>query len=146
MSGSRTTERERRKTCGEPHPYDLARGLAGAVLSKKATDILLLDLRKLTNVTDYFVLATVSTDVHSRAVSDAAEAWARETLGEKPWHIEGNEGARQWVLLDYVDVVVHLMQPRARAYYSLERLWGDAPREEIADPLSGETPKRDAAD
>ncbi len=112
----------------------LARGFAEAALNKKATELVILDLRKLTNVTDFFVVGTVSTDVHSRAVEDAVKQWAEGQLGERPWHVEGAEGTRTWVLLDYVDVVVHLFQPQARAYYSLERLWGDAPREDIKDP------------
>jgi ribosome-associated protein len=146
MVESRVSERERRKALGEPVPADLALGLAEAALSKKATEVMLLDLRELTSMTDYFVVATVSTDVHSRAVTDAVAEWAREELGEKPWHIEGEEGPRQWVLLDYVDVVVHLLQPAARDYYALERLWGDAPSKEIADPEPPEATPTDAAD
>jgi ribosome-associated protein len=137
MADSRTQERERRKERGEPLPIDLARGLAEAALSKKATELLILDLRNLTSVTDYFVLGTVTTDVHSRAVTDAVIEWSRTELDERPWHVEGNEGARTWVLLDYVDVVVHLFQPEARDYYSLDRLWGDAPREVVEDPPPG---------
>ena len=116
---------------------EVARGFAEAALSKKATDILILDLRQLTAVTDFFVVGTVSTDVHSRAVEEAVYTWAEDELDQRPWHIEGAEGARNWVLLDYVDVVVHLFLPQARAYYSLERLWGDAPAEEVGDPDGG---------
>lgn len=137
MADSRTKERERRKEREEPLPIDLARGLAEAALSKKATELLIMDLRNLTSVTDYFVLVTVTTDVHSRAVAAAMTEWSRTELDERPWHVEGDEGARSWVLLDYVDVVVHLFQPEARDYYSLDRLWGDAPREVVEDPPPG---------
>jgi len=133
MSEARSAQRRKRKERGEPLSIDLARGLARAALEKKAEEIIVLDLRGLTSMTDFFVVATVSTDVHSRAVTEAVERWAREDLGEKPWHVEGAEGTRPWVLLDYVDVVVHLLQPEAREYYGLERLWGDAPSESFAD-------------
>ena len=141
MSEARSAQRRKRQEQGEPAPHDLARGLAEAALEKRAEEVVLLDLRGITSMTDYFVVATVSTDVHARAVSEAVERWAREELGERPWHVEGAEGARHWVLLDFVDVVVHLFQPEARDYYGLERLWGDAPREEFAD-----TDVPDAAD
>ncbi len=114
-------------------PEVLARGIADAALGKKAEDLLLLDLHGLTPVTDYFVIGTVSTDVHSRAVEEAIREGVRERFGVKPWHVEGGDAARTWVLIDYVDVVVHLFQPETRVYYDLERLWGDAPREVIND-------------
>ena len=146
MGGTRSGERERRKVRGEPDPHDLALGLSEAALGKKATDIFVLDLRGLTTMTDFFVVATVSTDVHSRAVTEGIVEWAREEMGERPWHIEGDEGSRAWVLLDYVDVVVHLQQPDARDYYGLERLWGDAPKEEVSDPEPEGTESGDGAD
>jgi ribosome-associated protein len=145
MAEARSAERSRRKERGEPVPADLARGLASAALEKRAEDVVLLDLRGLTSMTDFFVVATVSTDVHSRAVSEAVQGWARETLDERPWHVEGEEGARHWLLLDYVDVVVHLFQPEARDYYGLERLWGDAPREEVTDEEIAGPEEDDAA-
>ena len=113
---------------------EVARGFAEAALIKKATDLIILDLKNLTSMTDFFIVGTVSTDVHSRAVEGAIVDWARNELQMRPWHIEGAEGSRNWVLLDYIDVVVHLFRPEARDYYSLERLWGDAPTEEIKDP------------
>lgn len=112
---------------------EVARGFAEAALIKKATDLIILDLKNLTSMTDFFIVGTVSTDVHSRAVEGAIVDWAMNELQMRPWHIEGAEGSRNWVLLDYIDVVVHLFRPEARDYYSLERLWGDAPTEEIKD-------------
>lgn len=140
MSDARSDERDRRRERGEPVPADLARGLAEAARDKRAEGIVILDLRGLTSMADYFVVATVTADVHARAVAEGVREWARENLGERPWHVEGDEGGRTWVLLDYVDVVVHLMQPDVRNYYALERLWGDAPREELGEdenPLHG---------
>ena len=113
---------------------EVARGFAEAALSKNATGLIILDLKNLTTLTDFFIVGTVSTDVHSRAVEGAIVDWARDELQLRPWHIEGAEGSRNWVLLDYIDVVVHLFQPETRDYYSLEKLWGDALMEEIKDP------------
>ncbi|MCK4773121.1 MAG: ribosome silencing factor [Candidatus Latescibacteria bacterium] len=131
---SRYQERAAMRAGASP---EVARGFAGAALTKKAIDLVILDLRKLTSVTDFFIVGTVSTDVHSRAVEGAVKEWAKDELGQRPWHVEGAEGTRNWVLLDYIDVVVHLFLPDARAYYTLERLWGDAPMEEIRDPEQG---------
>jgi ribosome-associated protein len=134
VSDHRSTERKRRREQGGNTPGELARGLAEAALTRKAEGIVIIDLEGLTSMADHFVIATVTTDVHARAVAEAVVEWARETVGERPWHVEGDEGSRNWILLDYVDVVVHLMQPETRAYYSLERLWGDAPRHPVEDP------------
>jgi len=112
---------------------ELARALAEAARSKKAADILIMDMRGLTTVTDFFIVVTVSTDVQSRAVEGAISDRARDDFDTRPWHVEGGEGTRTWVLMDYVDVVVHLFQQEAREFYSLERLWGDAPVEKVID-------------
>jgi len=133
MSGTGFDERDEQRRRGEVAPDVLARSIAAAALEKKAEDLVLLDLRRLTSMTDFFVIGTVSTDVHSRAVEESIRALIRERHGSRPWHVEGTDSSRTWVLLDYVDVVVHLFQPETRAYYDLERLWGDAPREQVAD-------------
>ncbi len=91
---------------------------------KKGTDILVMDLRRLTDTTDYFVLCTGTSDQHVRALAD--EIVDKTTAaGDPPWHVEGYE-ARRWVLLDFVDVVVHLFRPEVREFYALERLWRGA--------------------
>lgn len=107
-------------------PDSLSKALlaAEAAEAKRAEDIVVLDLREQTLVTDYFVLCTATSRVQIRAVADAII----ETL--KDIQIRGvREGAEagQWVLLDYGDVVVHVFGPEARAFYRLERLWADAP-------------------
>ena len=130
-------ERDARRSKSDVPSPDLARALTEAALEKKAIELVILDLRDLTNVTDFFVVGTVSTDVHSRAVESSITDRARDRFGSRPWHVEGTEGTRTWVLMDYVDVVVHLFQKEAREYYSLERLWGDAPAEEVRDPDDG---------
>lgn len=96
---------------------------------KQAIDILVLDLRKITDFCDYFVICSGAVDVHVRAVYEYIEEELKK-IGWKPQHIEGRENYR-WVLMDYIDLVVHVFQPDARGYYSLERLWGDAPSVEI---------------
>ena len=105
-----------------------ARGLLGlaadAAVSKKACDPVALDLRELTGVADYFLIVSGHSEVQVKAIAEAIE----ERLGKqgaKPWHVEGLAGSR-WVLLDYVEVVVHVFHERTREYYLLERLWGDA--------------------
>lgn len=102
-------------------------------LEKKAEDIKVFDLRKLTSITDFFVICTGSTDTQVRAIADhIADQFAEE--GNKPWHIEGLERS-QWILLDYVNFVVHVFDPKTREYYGLERLWGDADFQEVRDEL-----------
>lgn len=97
---------------------------------KKALAITLLDLRDITDTCDYFLLCTSTSEQHIRSLVDAVRDQLAE-LGEKPWHIEGTD-AQRWVLLDYVDFVVHIFRAEAREFYALERLWGDAPRTDFA--------------
>ncbi len=99
---------------------------AEAADDKKASGILILDLRALTYIADYFVICSGSNPAQVGAVSD----WIDQTLaktGVHPSHIEGKAEA-SWVLMDYGDVVVHIFDEQARFYYNIEKLWGDAPR------------------
>jgi ribosome-associated protein len=109
----------------------LARQAAELALTKKAYDVTVMDMRGLSAATDFFVLASAATDIQAKAVVRAIEDGLR-VKGFKPYHVEGLENAR-WILMDYVDVVVHVMQPRVRDYYGLEELWADAPKEEVKD-------------
>ena len=97
---------------------------------KKALAITLLDLRSITDTCDYFLLCTSTSEQHTRSLVDAVRDQLVE-IGEKPWHIEGTD-AQRWVLLDYVDFVVHIFRAEARDFYALERLWGDAQRTDYA--------------
>ena len=110
-------------------PKKLARTIGKLALEKNAFDILLLDLRKSSDVTNYFLIISGSVDVHVKAIADNIIGGLKEK-DIKTWHVEGYKNL-QWVLLDYVDVVVHIFQPAIREYYSLEKLWGDAPGEKI---------------
>ena len=124
-----------KKTVRPQPKLDLVRALAHEIsqlaLSKKAFDVSVLEIKELSSVADYFVLASGATDIQVRAICHAIEDGLR-AKGVKPHHVEGMAGAT-WVLLDYVDVVVHIMQPRARDYYALEELWADAPKEEVSE-------------
>ena len=108
---------------------DLARMCAEVSLEKKAEDVLILDLRGLTSTTDFFVICTGLSDVHIKAIADNIVD-SLKSKGTRVWHREGYE-SRRWVLLDYVDVVVHVFKPDTREYYGLERLWADAPFTEV---------------
>jgi ribosome-associated protein len=104
---------------------------AELALTKKAENVITMELRGLTSTCDFFVIATGTSDVQVKAIADAIADGLTE-VGEKSWHVEGYEGKR-WILLDYVDVVVHVFDEETRDYYQLERLWGDAPIREFRD-------------
>lgn len=97
---------------------------AQAAAGKKATDLVGLDLSGLEGVADYFLICSASSEPQVKAIAEAVEDRLR-AIGARPWHVEGREG-RRWVLLDYVDLVVHVFHEKTREYYLLERLWGDA--------------------
>lgn len=104
----------------------LVRRIADLALDRKAEDVVSLDLKGISTATDHFVIATGNSDIQVRAI---AEHVIEELKGEgvRPEHVEGLQGGR-WVLIDYIDIVVHVFHPSARAFYQLEELWGDAPR------------------
>ena len=96
------------------------------LLEKKGKKIVRLDLRKSDGaVTDFFVICTGTSDTHVEALADSVTRMVREQSQEKPAHTEGM-GAAEWVLLDYINVVVHIFQEEKRNFYRLEHLWGDA--------------------
>lgn len=102
-----------------------ARLAASLCVDNKASDVVLLDLHGVTDMADYFVVATGTSDTHVRSTAQhVVEAMAK--AGVKAFNIEGVEQGR-WVLVDFVDFVVHVFHPTMRSYYQIERLWGDAP-------------------
>ena len=107
---------------------ELAVGVARLADELNCEDILVLDLRDVSQVTDYFVICTGTSDRQMRAVAQEIRKHGKET-GNKPWHIEG-ERSDIWVLVDFVDVVVHVFEREQRTYYDLELIWGEAPRVE----------------
>jgi ribosome-associated protein len=104
---------------------DLVIAAARAASEKQAHDVVILDVGDLIGITDYFLIASGSTDRHVKTVADEIERILRER-GVKPVRREGVREGR-WVLLDFVDVVAHVFHDEDREYYRLERLWGDAP-------------------
>lgn len=93
----------------------------------KGENITLLDLRNIENaVCGYFILCEGSSNTQVSAICGAVQKEVSRAIGEKPWHVEGEQNA-EWILMDYVDVVVHIFQKGVREHYSLETLWGDAP-------------------
>jgi len=105
------------------------RRAAELALELKAAVVVVLDLRGISSATDYFVLATGQSDVQVKAIGNHIIGALKEQ-DVRPAHIEGLEGGR-WVLVDYIDFVVHVFHPGAREFYQLEVLWGDAPRFEF---------------
>ena len=95
--------------------------IVNALEDLKARDIVRLDVRKLTTVTDYMIVASGTSNRHVKAIADAVVEAAREA-GVRPTGIEGEEGS-EWVLVDLGDTLVHVMQPRIREFYNLEKLW-----------------------
>ncbi len=104
---------------------DQVREALEAADDRKARDLVALDLRGLTDATDFFIVASGTSDAHVRGVADSViERMNR--LGLHAHHVEGLQAGR-WALLDFVDFVVHVFHPEARAFYQIERLWNDAP-------------------
>ena len=116
--------------------YEMAVGLAKALDSKKGLNIKVLKTQELTTLADYFVLCTATSTTQVKAMSDACEE-AMEKQGETVHHIEGHRGGT-WILQDYGDVVVHLFDTEARAFYDLDRLWQDAVEVDLAAILQPE--------
>ncbi|MEA5020576.1 MAG: ribosome silencing factor [Gordonibacter sp.] len=104
---------------------------ARAADEKKATDIMVQEVRDLIGVTDYFVIATAANNRQVDAIVDEIEEAERKQAGAKPIHREGTQDG-SWSLLDYGDFVVHVFQPETREYYRLEALWNDAPVLDLA--------------
>ena len=92
----------------------------------KGVDINLLDLREIENtVCDYFIICNGTSNTHVNAIVSSIQKTVSKAIHDKPWHIEGSENA-EWVLMDYVNVVVHVFQKHIREFYDIEGLWGDA--------------------
>jgi ribosome-associated protein len=105
--------------------------IAQQIFIKKGFNVIIMDLRKIATFADYFVICSADSDVQVKAIADQiVESLSKE--GIKCWHKEGYK-ALSWILLDYVDVVVHIFRKDARDFYNLEKLWGDAPTEEVID-------------
>lgn len=124
------TERKRPTTAKKRLTGEVAKAVKAA-LDKKASDVVVLDLRNTPAFTDFFILCSGSSNRQVKAIADAVE----ETLKAakvRPAHVEGYDKA-EWILMDYFSFIVHVFSPQMRLFYSLERLWGDAERIEVSD-------------
>jgi ribosome-associated protein len=120
--------KERKLTLSTLDP--MVRTAVEAARNKKAEDIIVLDLRGLASFTDYFLICAGASNRQLATIADEVEEQLRK-VKRKPSHVEGYPKG-EWILMDYVDFVVHIFTPRSRAHYDLERLWGDANRLAVA--------------
>lgn len=117
------TKRTRHLTDAEKLCENVVKGMS----EKKGEDIAVIDLREIKNaIADFFVVCSGTSDPHTEAVADSVEEQVHKNMNENPYKREGFEN-KEWILLDYVDVVVHIFRTDKRSFYSLEKLWGDAP-------------------
>ncbi len=119
-----------KKRSGQISVQVLAREALTAIQEKKASDVVIMDMHEVSGLADYFILCSGTSDIQVRAVKESVETRLKRECQEMPWHVEGAEH-RQWILLDYVDLVVHIFTPERREFYDLERLWSDAPTEKV---------------
>jgi len=110
---------------------ELAQHISEMMLQKKGNKVVIMDLRKLTTVTDFFVICSATSDTQVKAISDFIKEGTKK-IDERPWHNEGYANL-SWVLLDFVNVVVHIFLEDTRKFYNLEGLWADAEIKEIKD-------------
>ena len=107
---------------------DLAAQIAQFALNKKADQVLSINVQGITSITDHFVICSADTDVQVKAIADGI----RKNTMHKPTRIEGYQQLN-WVLLDYIDIIVHIFKTTERNYYNIEKLWADAPKTEYND-------------
>ena len=117
----------------EVKSQQIAQLAAEAALSRRANDVVILNLQGIASFTDFFVICSGNSDTHLQGISNAILEKLKENAVEL-WHREGSRDDN-WILLDYVDVVVHLFLREAREFYNLERLWADAPTVELPEAL-----------
>jgi ribosome-associated protein len=108
-----------------PSSAELAQRAATILLDRKANDVVLLSLKGVSDMTDYFLIASGTSDTHVRALGNAVLEDMKKDTAQTAHHVEGLQAGR-WVLLDYVDFVVHVFHPTLRNFYQIERLWADA--------------------
>ena len=128
---AKTEKTTRRSATGSKKLTGDVAKVVQAALDKKASEVVVLDLRHTPAFTDYFVLCSGQNQRQVKAIADAIEE-ALRAARVKPAHVEGYERA-EWVLMDFFTFIVHVFTPQTRAFYSLERLWGDAERIDVGD-------------
>lgn len=111
-------------------PEGLAERISAIASERKAVDIRVLDLRGVVSYTDYFVVCSGNSERQTKAIHDAVHKELKDSAGLLPRRVEGEREAR-WILMDYLDCVLHVFTPEARSYYRLEQLWGEAPARSV---------------
>jgi ribosome-associated protein len=124
------TEPARTEEMRELAPEALAMRIAEIASDKVAHDIRVFDLREIVSYTDFFVICSGGTERQTKAIHDAIYQELKDTHGLLPRRVEGLTESR-WILMDYLDAVIHIFTPDARSYYRLEQLWGDAPSQTV---------------
>lgn len=111
----------------------LSDAIVKGMQEKKASDVIVMDLRKVKNaVADFFVICSGNNDKQLEAIADSIDDEVYKTMKERPWHVEGKNN-KEWMILDYISVVCHVFRKDRREFYSLEKLWGDAEITEFED-------------
>jgi ribosome-associated protein len=124
------SERPKSKSVKLTKNSKIFKAVIKGILDKKGENIVSLDLRKITEaVTDFFIICEATSNIQVKAIADSVEFEVKEQCNENPYKHEGYQSS-QWILIDYVNVVVHIMQPDTRKFYRLEEMWSDAVREE----------------
>ncbi len=115
---------------------DLCQLVVKGMQEKKGIDVVIMDLREVKNaITDFFVICSGNSDTQVDAIADSVEEEVWKTINAHPWHREGKQ-YKEWVLIDYVDVVVHVFKKERREFYDLEQLWGDAVITQVQDAVA----------
>ena len=121
---------------------ELCRLVVHGMLEKKAVNIVVMDMRKVKNsITDFFVICSGNTDTQIDAIATSVDEEVFKASKINPWHQEGKQN-KEWILLDYIDVVVHVFRKDRRKFYDLESLWGDAELTQIAESMEPEQEKQ----
>lgn len=121
------------KRQGDMTTRQLVKAVVESIQEKKGKNISILDLSSIDNtIASYFIVCDGSSNMHVDAIADSVEQYVQEQTTERPFHVEGRKNA-EWILLDYLDVIVHVFQQPTREFYNLEELWADAKREDIPD-------------
>ncbi len=120
-----------RRTPKNPSPVLVAQAV-DAMADKRASDVTVIDLREVSSMADFFVIATGESDLQVKAIANGIMDQIEEACEETPWKREGMDHL-QWVVLDYVDVVVHIFLPEKREHYRIDRLWGEADSETLPE-------------
>lgn len=116
--------------------FELMKTAANLLNEKKAREIAAIKVDRVSDITDYFLICTATSNTHVRALADEVEAKLKEQ-GVSPDHVEGR--ASDWILLDYLGVVIHIFGRQSREYYSLDRLWSDGEQIDMSQILTSET-------